>query len=294
MKIHHIHKFLMVALSIAGGMAPGLIGQSITTLNLGTQSKNPDFAALGFTRPITVGTSLPATCLVGQMYFNSSAPAGSNIYACTAANTWTLMGGQALVLPLTVANGGTGTATPGLVAGTNITVTGTWPNQTISSTGGGTSGNATTIQGVAVAATAPVNNQTLLYSSTSSNYVPTTIYTLQNGLGTTTSGTGTLQVNVSMGIRAVTATSDAILPTDCAGLVTYNNASAVAVALSQPGLAGNFLAGCPVTLRNYGAGTLTLTPSNSTIGGAATQTVATGKGCQVVSDGTNWQLGVCN
>lgn len=37
-----------------------------------------------------------------------------------------------------VANGGTGTTTPSLVAGSNITVTGTWPNQTIASTGGGT------------------------------------------------------------------------------------------------------------------------------------------------------------
>jgi len=36
-----------------------------------------------------------------------------------------------------VANGGTGTTTPALVAGTNVTITGTWPNQTINSTGGG-------------------------------------------------------------------------------------------------------------------------------------------------------------
>jgi hypothetical protein len=34
-----------------------------------------------------------------------------------------------------VANGGTGTATPSLVAGTNITITGTFPNQTITATG---------------------------------------------------------------------------------------------------------------------------------------------------------------
>ena len=38
---------------------------------------------------------------------------------------------------LPVANGGTGTATPSLVAGTNITITGTWPNQTIDAAGGG-------------------------------------------------------------------------------------------------------------------------------------------------------------
>lgn len=39
--------------------------------------------------------------------------------------------------PLSVANGGTGTASPGLVAGTNVTITGSWPSQTINSTGGG-------------------------------------------------------------------------------------------------------------------------------------------------------------
>ena len=36
-----------------------------------------------------------------------------------------------------VANGGTGTATPSLVAGTNVTITGTFPNQTIDASGGG-------------------------------------------------------------------------------------------------------------------------------------------------------------
>jgi hypothetical protein len=39
--------------------------------------------------------------------------------------------------PLPVAQGGTGTATPSLVAGVNVSITGTWPNQTISSSGGG-------------------------------------------------------------------------------------------------------------------------------------------------------------
>jgi hypothetical protein len=43
-----------------------------------------------------------------------------------------------------VANGGTGTATPSIVAGTNVTVTGTWPNQTINSSGGGGSSQWTT------------------------------------------------------------------------------------------------------------------------------------------------------
>lgn len=45
-------------------------------------------------------------------------------------------------LPLPVAQGGTGTATPGLIAGSNVTVTGTWPNQTVASTGGGGGGSS--------------------------------------------------------------------------------------------------------------------------------------------------------
>jgi hypothetical protein len=50
---------------------------------------------------------------------------------------------------LPISNGGTGTVTPFLVAGTNITITGTWPNQTINSTGSG--GSGITAIGVATA-----------------------------------------------------------------------------------------------------------------------------------------------
>lgn len=42
-----------------------------------------------------------------------------------------------LFAPLPIAQGGNGSASPSIVAGTNITVTGVWPNQTINSTGGG-------------------------------------------------------------------------------------------------------------------------------------------------------------
>lgn len=43
----------------------------------------------------------------------------------------------ASILP--IANGGTGTATPSLVAGTNVTITGSFPNQTVNTSGGGSS-----------------------------------------------------------------------------------------------------------------------------------------------------------
>jgi hypothetical protein len=53
----------------------------------------------------------------------------------TNATGLPLANGVTGVLP--VVNGGTGTPTPGLVEGANITITGSWPNQTIAAAGGG-------------------------------------------------------------------------------------------------------------------------------------------------------------
>jgi hypothetical protein len=65
-----------------------------TNVNILNQVKNPDFSSYPFTRPITVGTALPSTCQVGQLFFNSAAAAGVNLYACTATNVWSLEAGN--------------------------------------------------------------------------------------------------------------------------------------------------------------------------------------------------------
>jgi hypothetical protein len=52
-----------------------------------------------------------------------------------------------------VANGGSGTATPSLVAGTNVTISGSWPNQTIDASGGGGGGSTIVISGKTAAYT---------------------------------------------------------------------------------------------------------------------------------------------
>lgn len=67
-------------------------------------------------------------------------PAGDNTNAC--ASTAFVHGGfqPTLTLPLSVANGGTGSSTPGLTAGANIIITGTWPFNTIASSGGAGTG----------------------------------------------------------------------------------------------------------------------------------------------------------
>jgi len=70
----------------------------------------------------------------------SVALSGGTTGLTTSGGPITTSGTITLAGTLAVANGGTGTTTPSLVAGTNITISGTWPNQTINSTaiGGGT------------------------------------------------------------------------------------------------------------------------------------------------------------
>lgn len=52
-----------------------------------------------------------------------------------------------LLIVVPVSAGGTGTTTPALVQGTNVTITGTWPNQTINASGG--SAGVTSVTGTA-------------------------------------------------------------------------------------------------------------------------------------------------
>ena len=80
-------KFLLLALCLTPAF-----GQ--TALNLATQARNADFSTFSFTRTVTVGNSLPSTCGLGQLFFNSSSAPGSNLFGCTAANSWSVLGGN--------------------------------------------------------------------------------------------------------------------------------------------------------------------------------------------------------
>jgi hypothetical protein len=63
-----------------------------TQIDLRTQAKSVDFTAAGSTKPLKTGSTLPAACAMGELFFNTSAAAGSNLFACTAPNTWSLEG----------------------------------------------------------------------------------------------------------------------------------------------------------------------------------------------------------
>ena len=128
-----------------GNILPSYAGNAGKVLAVNTGATDVEYISAGGTGTVTsVAVSGGTTGLT-----TSGGP-------ITAAGTITLGG------TLAVASGGTGTATPSLVQGTNVTITGSWPNQTINATAGG-SGTVTSVGG-----TGTVNGLTLTGTVTTS------------------------------------------------------------------------------------------------------------------------------
>jgi hypothetical protein len=88
-------RFGLAAALTIGSLFAQLSSPPPTTINLGSQGRNPNFSSYPVTLPVTVGTSLPATCILGQLFFNTAAAPGANLYGCIATNAWTLEGAAA-------------------------------------------------------------------------------------------------------------------------------------------------------------------------------------------------------
>jgi len=118
---------------------------------------------------------------------------------------------------LPVANGGTGTATPSIVAGTNITVTGTWPNQTIAASGGGGTPGGSTTQ-------VQYNNAGVFGGITGATTNGTSLTLVAPVLGTPASGTvtnltGTASININGTVGATTANTGAFTTLTTTGTI---------------------------------------------------------------------------
>jgi hypothetical protein len=74
--------------------AGGLCGQ--TVINGGRTVKGAwDASGAASTKPARTGTALPATCSNGELFLNTAATAGQNLYVCQPTNTWIQQGGAA-------------------------------------------------------------------------------------------------------------------------------------------------------------------------------------------------------
>lgn len=110
-----------------------------------------------------------------------------------------------------------------------------------------------------------------------------------NGLcGGPITTTGTITTCLTQ--RAVTLATDALLSTDGGKVVTYSNASSIAVSLVQANTAG-FTSGYAPTLAAIGAGTVTVTAATSTFGnGLTTLILSPGQIADIGSDSVNYPM----
>ena len=124
------------------------IVQSTTTKKLAIADLTPGLSIIQVAKGGT-GTATPALVAGTNVTISGSWPNqtinASGVTAVTGSGNIASSGGTTPNITFTgqlpVANGGTGTATPSIVAGTNVTVSGTWPNQTINATGGSGGGD---------------------------------------------------------------------------------------------------------------------------------------------------------
>jgi hypothetical protein len=232
--------------------------------------------------------------------FNNKQPAGSYLtnggaLGTPSSGTATNLTGLPLSTGVTgllpVANGGTGTATPALVAGTNVTISGTWPNQTINASGGGGGGDVT-------GPASSTDNAVARFDSTTGKIIQNSGVVI-NDSGEVTVGVwkGT-EVGLSYGGTGASSASQArgnILPsytgnagkvlavnvgaTDAEWIAAGGSGTVTSVAVSG-GTTGLTTSGGPITA----AGTITLAGTLAVANGGTGVTTSTGSGNAVLSN----------
>ncbi len=192
------------------GTAAGLTAGNVTTnANLtGMVTSVGNAASLGSFTSANLAAALTDETGSGAAVFATSPTLVTPNLGTPASGTLTnatglpIDGGTTGILP--VARGGSGTATPSLVQGSNITITGSWPNQTISGPTPGV-GSVTSVSG-----TGTVNGISLSGTVTSSGDL--TLGGALSGVSLTTQVSGTLPVaNGGTGVTTSTGTGAVVL-----------------------------------------------------------------------------------
>jgi hypothetical protein len=199
---------------------------------------------------LTLGGTLSGVSLTSQVTGTLPiANGGTGTTSTQFANLTTNVTGT-----LPVANGGTGTTTPALVQGSGVTITGTWPNQTISATGSGGTITSVTASPPLASSGGTSPNISITSSTGSGAVVLATSPTLVTpALGTPTSG------NFGSGTFTWPTFNQNTTGT-AAGLSSTLVAGSGGTGLTSPGTAGN-------VLTSTGSGWVSSAPSGGTVAG---------------------------
>lgn len=182
------------------------------------------------------------------------------------------MPGQIFPNPVPGTGSGT-TAFSTLTSGTNVSADMEVGSGATLHFGPGGIVDANQITDIPVISTVPTDNQALAFVAANGDYEPT---------------------NLTGNVNAQTGATYTFVPTDKGKLVTFANAGAVAVTLPQANTVG-FIAPWYVFVMNIGPGTVTITPTTSTIDGVATLVLYPGQGRPIFSDSVNYETtGVTN
>ena len=115
-----------------------------------------------------------------------------------------------------------------------------------------------------------------------------------NGIGGITAGnlrsvtTDMVNSGSAIGVNTQSSTSYLVQNGDQKQVIRFTNSGAVAVSLPQASLNSQFISGWWADVINNGSGTVTITPSVSTIDGSSSFALASNQGIRVYTNGTNY------
>jgi hypothetical protein len=164
-----------------------------TRIDLRTQSKSVDFSNADTTKPAKTGNILPAACSAGELFISLTAPAGTNTFVCTTANTWVPQNGGLPALSLDT----------GTVLSTNANYELEWAPFGGDMIGSPNDMRVIGLRGRRISSAMPFDGQTLVWNATMEQWEPQ-----QPAAG----GAGILCVSQSSNGAAYTCSTDALSP----------------------------------------------------------------------------------
>jgi hypothetical protein len=236
---------------------------------------------------------LHSTALIDGSQNNVTLSSGQGcllVYDSTSGGWYTMRG-------IGGTSSGTVTHTGALTAGQLIIGNGTADIKTGDLTGDATTSGSTAVSVVKVNG-GSIPTSAAFVATNGSNQFTAAAYTPENVANKdAASGYAGLDSNTMLKVAeqqetvdARTSTSEAIANSDRGKLVTFSNTSAIAATIAQAGAGSLFIAGWWADILNINTGTVTLTPTTSTINGQTTLVLEAYEGGRIVSDGTNYKF----